>query len=319
MKRQRRTHEQSNPRHDGGRIVRRDRQPALVSVILIFLNAERFIMEAIESVISQSYPTWELILVDDGSADGSSATARAYAEGHENITYIEHPGHTNLGTGPSRNLGVAHAKGKYVAFLDADDVWLPRKLEEQVALLDQAPDVGMIYGVSEIWYGWTGEEVDRARDHVQALGLPAGDRVPASDIILHFFITQSATVPTPSSVLLRRDAIAAGDWFPLEFDGPYEDQALYARFIGAGPVIGYDRCWDRYRQHASSLTATIESAGEAHQARLRFIRWLISFLARERMLSGRLRLRLWGEAARCYVGALLSQRHRGRNVRQLPS
>ena len=310
-------YEQENPRQDAGRLAGRDVQPALVSVIVIFLNAERFISEAIDSVIGQSYSTWELILVDDGSADGSSTIARAYADRRSNITYVEHPGHGNLGTGPSRNLGITQARGNYVAFLDSDDVWLPRKLEEQVALLDQEPDVGMIYGVSEIWYGWSGNASDLARDHVQKLGLPSGERIAATDMIMSLFVTQSATVPSICSVLLRSDAIGDGDWFPHEFRGPYEDQALYARFITAGPVIGYDRCWDRYRQHGSSLTATIGGAGQAYRARLRFIQWLIRFLARERMLSVRLRLGLWREATRCRFGALLSQRQRSGGLRRL--
>src|SRR5919198_1004258 len=104
----------------------------LVSAIIIFLNAERFIQEAIESVFAQTYDAWELLLVDDGSTDGSTAIARRYAEQHPGkVRYLEHNGHQNRGKSASRNLAIRNCTGEYIAFLDADDVWLPRKLEQQ--------------------------------------------------------------------------------------------------------------------------------------------------------------------------------------------
>src|SRR5271154_2347778 len=104
----------------------------LVSTIIIFLNAEKFLAEAVESVLAQTYPTWELWLVDDGSTDDSSRIARDYATRHAaRIHYLEHPGHENRGKSASRNLGLRHSRGSYVALLDADDVWLPGKLTNQ--------------------------------------------------------------------------------------------------------------------------------------------------------------------------------------------
>ncbi len=99
-----------------------------VSVIIIFLNAERFFEEAIASVFAQTYDRWELLLVDDGSTDASTAIARRYARRYpDRVRYLEHPDHSNRGASSSRNLGVQHARGAYIAFLDSDDVWLPRK------------------------------------------------------------------------------------------------------------------------------------------------------------------------------------------------
>src|SRR5216684_3354263 len=98
----------------------------LTSVIMIFLNAEKFIQEAIESVFAQGYDSWELLLVDDGSTDSSTVLALRYAEQYPvKVRYIEHEGHQNRGMSASRNLGIRHAQGEYLAFLDADDVWLP--------------------------------------------------------------------------------------------------------------------------------------------------------------------------------------------------
>ena len=119
----------------------------LISAITIFLNGERFIREAIDSVLAQTYQNWELLLVDDGSTDGSSAIALEYARRFPGkIRYLEHDGHQNLGMSASRNAGIRQARGKYIALLDADDVWLPLKFERQAAFMEAHPDVGLLCG-----------------------------------------------------------------------------------------------------------------------------------------------------------------------------
>jgi len=105
-----------------------DNQP-LVSVIIILLNEEKFIAEAIDSVFAQDYDNWELLLVNDGSTDNSTNTALDYAQKNpQKVCYLEHPNYENCGMSASRNLGIEIAKGKFIAFLDADDIWLPGKL-----------------------------------------------------------------------------------------------------------------------------------------------------------------------------------------------
>ncbi|MCZ6672445.1 MAG: glycosyltransferase family A protein, partial [Verrucomicrobia bacterium] len=133
----------------------------LVSVIIIFLNEERFFKEAIESVLAQTYDNWELLLVDDGSTDDSSFIARHYASQRpDQIHYLEHEGHANLGMSASRNLGVRHATGQYISYVDGDDVWIANKLERQVAILDSHPEAVMVYGPVQLWYSWTGQPQD---------------------------------------------------------------------------------------------------------------------------------------------------------------
>ena len=88
----------------------------LVSVVVIFLDAERFLEEAVGSVLAQTFDHWELLLVDDGSTDGSTAIARRYARTHPGrIRYLEHDGHRTLGMSASRNLGLFHGRGHYIA------------------------------------------------------------------------------------------------------------------------------------------------------------------------------------------------------------
>jgi len=114
----------------------------LVSVIIPCYNGEEFIREAIESVISQTYQKWELIVIDDGSTDNSKEIVDKYRTG-QRIKCIQHD--TNKGIAKASNTGIKLARGDYLAFLDQDDVWLPNKLEVQVnCLKNQQEDIGMI-------------------------------------------------------------------------------------------------------------------------------------------------------------------------------
>jgi len=138
---------------------------------MIFLNAEAFIQEAIQSIFAQTEDRWELLLVDDGSTDRSTVMAQEFAQRHpDKVRYVEHERHQNLGMSASRNLGIANARGNYIAFLDADDVWLPNKLHEQVAALEAHPEAGMVYGPTQYWHSWTNKREDREKDFQGDIG-----------------------------------------------------------------------------------------------------------------------------------------------------
>ena len=130
--------------------------PPVVSIVTIFFNAVRFLEDAVASVLAQTYERWELLLVDDGSTDGSSEIGRTLAARHlDRVRYLEHPDHANRGMSASRNLGIRHGRGDLVALLDADDVWEPEKLTRQVALLEAHSEVDLVYGAPLYWFGWT--------------------------------------------------------------------------------------------------------------------------------------------------------------------
>lgn len=109
----------------------------LVSVILAVYNYERYLAEAIESVLAQSYRPIEIIVVDDGSTDGTAQVARSYEE----VRYVHQ---TNQGHAAAMNAGIKAAQGEFIAFLDADDLWAPNKLSVQVDYLLQHPHVGYV-------------------------------------------------------------------------------------------------------------------------------------------------------------------------------
>ena len=178
----------------------------LVSTIMPFWNEGKFLREAIESVLAQTYDTWQLFLVDDGSIDTSTSIALWYAEHWpQKVRYLEHRGHGNLGASAARNLGISQAEGSYIAFLDADDVWLPRTLEEQVAILDSHPEAGMVYGATEWWYSWAGNPEDGAIDRIPDLGV-APNTLLRPPILLTLMLQDSIAVPCTCSVMV--DAIS---------------------------------------------------------------------------------------------------------------
>lgn len=105
----------------------------LVSIIMPTYNCGRFIRESIDSVLAQTYKVWELIVVDDCSVDNTDEVVASYHDGR--IHYIRNE--QNLGAALTRNRALREAKGRYIAFLDSDDIWLPEKLEKQVAFMEQ--------------------------------------------------------------------------------------------------------------------------------------------------------------------------------------
>ncbi|CAB3713647.1 glycosyltransferase family 2 protein [Achromobacter kerstersii] len=115
----------------------------VVSIVMPAYNAGQFIVDAITSVLSQTYEAWELLVVDDASVDNTAALVEAFQQDDPRIQYRRNS--TNMGVVHSRNCALAMASGQYVAFLDADDVWAPFKLERQVSFM-QETGVPISYG-----------------------------------------------------------------------------------------------------------------------------------------------------------------------------
>lgn len=111
-----------------------------VSAVIPVFNGERFVAEALDSVLGQEYPALELIVVDDGSTDGTAAVLDRYGD------RIRRFRQSNAGSGAARNRGLRLATGEYLAFLDSDDRWLPGRLQKQVDVLMSQPHVQLVWG-----------------------------------------------------------------------------------------------------------------------------------------------------------------------------
>lgn len=120
--------------------------PGLVSTILPVYNRERMLLEAVESVLAQTWRAHEVLIIDDGSTDGTAELARALAIAHPGIVFALQQ--ENAGPGAARNLGLAEARGEFIQYLDSDDLLEPLKFERQVAALREQPDAGVAYGLS---------------------------------------------------------------------------------------------------------------------------------------------------------------------------
>jgi glycosyltransferase involved in cell wall biosynthesis len=243
--------------------------------VICFLDAARYLEETLESVAAQSMPDYEVLLVDDGSTDASTEIARSWCDRDPRFRYIEHEAHANLGLSASRNAGIASAQADLIALLDADDVWMPEKLEQQMAILQSDHESAMVCGAVLYWRSWNG-----GTDEVRQTGDRPGPRNPG-EASLSFYPIGPAHAPCPSDLMIRRDAIEQIGGFESEFKGDlamYEDQAFLAKLYLTSRIHVSGRVWLRYRIHEGSIVAMVSRAGNARRVRAYFLAWLTRYL-----------------------------------------
>lgn len=264
----------------------------LVSCVIIFLNEEKYLAEAIESVLAQSYRNWELLLVDDGSTDDSSRIARSYQERQPaRIRYLTHEGGMNRGMSASRNLGLATARGSLIGFLDGDDVWLPDKLQRQVALFDAHPSAMIISGATIYWHSW---QADAARaDRLVRVGDIRSSRTPPActvdqdrcydppTLATRLYPLGSGVTPSTSGMLIRRGMALAVGGFEDDFRGLFEDQVFLAKAYLAGPIFVSSDCFDQYRQHSESCCFVTRATETSREQKRRYFDWLAAYYRRQ--------------------------------------
>jgi len=133
---------------------------ALISCIVPVFNGERYLAEAVESILKQSYGPKEIIVVDDGSTDGTAAIVRRYGE---KVRYLKQ---ANSGPAVARNFGLNAARGSFIAFLDADDLWHVEKLKRQMDRFRCLPELACSVGhVQNFWISELHEEEEKFCDH----------------------------------------------------------------------------------------------------------------------------------------------------------
>lgn len=202
---------------------------AKVTVLMPVYNAERHLREAVGSILSQTYPDFEFLVIDDGSTDGSAAIMRSYSD--PRLHFVQNP--RNLGLTATLNLGLEMAQGEYLARMDADDVSLPERLAKQVAFLNTHRDVGIV----GVW----AEAFGDARFRIP--------HPPDAETIRAKLLFDSALVHP--AVLMRRAFLDACDlrYRPL---GHFEDYDLWQRAARLFPLANIPEILFRYRVSGGS-------------------------------------------------------------------
>lgn len=214
-----------------------ERKSIEVSVILPTYNRAAFLRAAVESVLSQSLRDLELIVVDDGSTDGTRETIGAFCD--DRLVYVRTE--ENHGRSAARNLAIRLARGRYIAFIDSDDEYLPDKCEMQVAYLRMNPDVGMLY-TSAIC-------IDEAGNPL------AGSYTAAASGSLYreiaFFVPLTITLPT---VMIRKEILDTVGGFDPRLNR-FEDTDLWRRVAKRYRIGALDVPTCRLRTHAGNALA----------------------------------------------------------------
>jgi glycosyltransferase involved in cell wall biosynthesis len=206
-----------------------------VSVVLPVRDGERFVREAVESVLAQTYADLELIVVDDGSRDGTSAVLAGFRDDRLRVLRQEPSGLV-----AALRRGVAEARAPLVARMDADDVSEPERLERQVELLELRPRVGMVAT-------WTAV-IDEAGRELRREVLP-----PAHEDLVRRLLLRNPF--QHGSVVVRRDALDAAGGY-LDDYGANEDYDLWRRLARSWELACVPEVLYRYRVHAGAVTQT---------------------------------------------------------------
>lgn len=222
----------------------------LISIIMPTFNRLGWLRAAVRSVFDQTLADWELIVVDDGSDEGTRDYLRALAAASDHSVRVFLRAHS--GNPPAaRNVALSEARGEYIAFLDSDDLWLPRKLEMQIASLGEHPAREWSYTRSVLVDG-AGRPLEGAR----RLRYPEN-----KDGWIAESLVRGEAAVTQSSVVARRDAIVRAGGYPedLPICGDYE---LYLRLALQSEIDFVDEPLVRVRRHSEhycdDLTALVE-------------------------------------------------------------
>lgn len=262
----------------------------IVSIIVPFLNLEKYLETTIQSVLSQDTSDWELLLIDDGSTDGSSDIAKQYAQQYpDQIIYLEHEGHTNKGPSVSRNYAMSVARGEWIAFLDGDDLFLPKRLSTQLKLVDQHPNVTLF---CEATYYWYSDADPAAKDKIITVGVPDGLYKPMELTFLLYPIGKG-DAPCMCGLLVKKDVLLTKGGFEESFRSLYGDQVILSKLYLDQYVYVTSDCNNWYRQRPGSIVQSHFDHQKYMQARAYFLRWFRSYLKKNKVGNRKLFWLIW--------------------------
>jgi glycosyltransferase involved in cell wall biosynthesis len=210
-----------------------------VSVIIPAYNAAPWIAETIDSVLNQTFQDFEVIVVDDGSTDGTAEIVKNYK------SQVQYLYKNNGGVGSARNTGIRAARGRYIACVDADDLWLPEKLEVQTQLLQTEPSLAWVYSDGLIFENNSNQNLH--------LFSPSASMI-SGDVLRPLLLQDFIPCPTP---VIRRDIFENVGFFEEDMSlQSVADWDMWLRISAKYPVGFIDKPLVKYRRHSTSMTST---------------------------------------------------------------
>jgi len=213
----------------------------LVSVIIPTYNSAKYISRAVESVLNQTYQDFEIIIIDDGSTDNTGEIVQSIKD--DRITYIKQE---NAGPAAARNKGLEIAKGEYIAFLDADDMWKANKLETQIKCFSQNDKLCLAFSA-----------MDLVNEDLEIIRVKRHRKYTNNELLKQLLTNYPDTVPMPSTVMIKKSYLnEVGYFYPELFTG--EDFDLWLRLILKGDFEYIDESLTVSYKPESSITSSID-------------------------------------------------------------
>lgn len=248
----------------------------LISIITPFYNEERFLEESIQSVLDQEYKNWELLLIDDGSSDRSTDIAKNFAAKYaDKIKYLNHQNHSNKGSSESRNLGLANAEGDLIAFLDADDIFNQKYLQNQVGIFHKT-DATMVCEATVYWHSWISPN---KKDKEVQVGVTPDQLYRPHELNLKLYpLVEDAAAPCMCGIIVAKDTLMEHKGFVEAFRKNYTDQVFLSKIYFHEVVYISSACNNFYRQRDDSMMANIKDKTEYIKVRIQYLEWFKSYL-----------------------------------------
>lgn len=218
---------------------------AKVSVIIPAFNAGKFLAETVQSVLAQTYTDFEIVISDDGSTDNTAAIAQSFSDQRIQYRYQK-----NSGVSSARNHGAEIAKGKYLAFLDADDLFHPDNLSKKVAAFQNDPNLALVFADCDV---------------IDGTGKTTGEKLIGKDdkLLENLLLWNGTVIPGPSSILITRESFEKSGGFDPEFSTA-ADQNFFFRIAHKNKCARIPEILTSYRKHDTNMHADIERMERDH-------------------------------------------------------
>lgn len=254
----------------------------MISIVTPIHNGLEFFPATVASVQAQTRGDWEWLVVDDGSTDGSLEYCLAIAERDSRVRVLRHPNGANLGQSASRNLAIRHVSGDFLALLDCDDLWIPEKLDRDIATFARHPRANFLYSRILNWYDWANPPEVSVRNQPGVLGTPCDQLLEAPDVLLHLIrnlYDSACQFPATCCLMMRRSALSDGEeLFDSTCRRGFEDIVMLTKVLLRHPAVVCDDIRSFYRRHPRSFTAGTNSTTVEEEFHV-IARWITSYVS----------------------------------------